>query len=72
MGDNGFVIPSGTSAERRASPELGETRYNTTLPLDQYLESYDGSVWQLSTGGGETVTVQFMEDLGFVYSAILG
>ena len=72
MGDNGFVIPSGTSAERRASPELGETRWNTTVPLDQFLESYDGSVWQLSTGGGEIVTTRLMEDLGFIYSAILG
>jgi hypothetical protein len=72
MGDNGFVIPSGTTAERRASPELGETRWNTTVPLDQYLESWDGSVWQLSTGGGEIVTQQYMEDLGFIYSAILG
>jgi hypothetical protein len=72
MGDNGFVIPSGTTAERRASPELGETRWNTTVPLDQYLESYDGSVWQLSTGGGEIVTQRLMEDLGFIYSAILG
>jgi hypothetical protein len=72
MGDNGFVIPAGTTAQRRASPELGETRWNTTVPLDQYLESYDGSVWQLSTGGGEIVTQRLMEDLGFIYSAILG
>jgi hypothetical protein len=72
MGDNGFVIPAGTNAERRVSPELGETRWNTTVPLDQYLESYDGSVWQLSTGGGEIVTQRLMEDLGFIYSAILG
>ena len=72
MGDNGMVIPAGTSAERRASPELGETRWNTTVPLDQYLESYDGSVWILSTGGGEIVTQRLMEDLGFIYSAILG
>jgi len=72
MGDNGIVIPSGTTAQRRASPEIGETRWNTTVPLDQYLESWDGSVWQLSTGGGEIVTTRLMEDLGFIYSAILG
>jgi hypothetical protein len=72
MGDNGMVIPAGTSAERRVSPELGETRWNTTVPLDQYLESWDGSVWILSTGGGEIVTQRLMEDLGFIYSAILG
>jgi hypothetical protein len=71
-GTNGMVIPAGPTSDRRANPELGETRWNTTVPLDQYLESYDGSVWVLSTGGGEIVTVRLMEDLGFIYSAILG
>jgi hypothetical protein len=72
VGDNGMVIPAGPSSDRRADPELGETRWNTTVPLDQYLESWDGSVWVLSTGGGEIVTTRLMEDLGFIYSAILG
>jgi hypothetical protein len=72
VGDNGMVIPAGPTSARRANPELGETRWNTTVPLDQYLESYDGSVWVLSTGGGEIVTQRLMEDLGFIYSAILG
>ena len=69
MGDNGFVIPAGTSAERPPTPELGDTRWNIT---EQYLECFDGSVYVISTGGGEVVTQQFMEDLGFIYSAILG
>jgi hypothetical protein len=69
MGDNGFVIPVGDDSQRRVSPELGETRWNTD---QKYLECYDGTVWTVSTGGGETVTQQFMEDLGFIYSAILG
>jgi len=69
MGDNGFVLPSGTSGERPPSPELGDTRWNIT---EQYLECFDGSVYVVSTGGGEIVTQQFMEDLGFIYSAILG
>ncbi len=69
MGNNGFVIPVGTDSQRRASPEVGETRWNTD---QKYLECYDGTVWAVSTGGGETVTQQFMEDLGFIYSAILG
>jgi hypothetical protein len=69
MGTNGFVVPSGTNAEQRPSPEVGETRWNTEVG---YLECYDGTVWVISTGGGETVTQQFMEDLGFVYSVVLG
>lgn len=68
-GTNGFVIPSGDNSERRLSPELGETRWNTE---ENYLECYDGNVWVVSTGGGEIVTQRYMEDLGFIYSAILG
>jgi len=69
MGTNAVVVPSGTDAERRASPEVGETRWNT----DQvYLECFDGTVWVVSTGGGEEVTTPIMEDLSNVYSLILG
>jgi hypothetical protein len=69
MGDNGVVIPAGTSGQRPTSPELGDTRWNIT---EQYLECFDGSVYIVATGGGDLVTQQFMEDLGFIYSAILG
>jgi hypothetical protein len=69
VGDNGMVIPAGTSGERPPSPELGDTRWNIT---EQYLECFDGSVYVVATGGGDLVTQEFMEDLGFIYSAILG
>ena len=79
QGTNGFVIPAGTGDDafapgtpqnqRRASPEEGETRWNTDL---EYIECYDGTVWQLSTGGGATISVPVMQDLGNVYSLILG
>ena len=68
-GNNGFVIPAGTSGQRPASPEVGDTRWNIT---EQYLECFDGSVYVVATGGGDLVTQEFMEDLGFIYSAILG
>jgi len=71
-GTNGMVIPAGTNDERRLLPEIGETRWNTTVPLDQYLECWDGNAWVLSTGGGEIVTQRLMEDLGFIYSVVLG
>jgi hypothetical protein len=64
-----MVIPAGTSGERPPSPELGDTRWNIT---EQYLECFDGSVYVVATGGGDLVTQEFMEDLGFIYSAILG
>jgi hypothetical protein len=69
VGNNGMVIPSGTSEQRPVSPEVGDTRWNIT---EQYLECFDGSVYIIATGGGDLVTQEFMEDLGFVYSAILG
>lgn len=47
----GFVlIPSGTTAQRPASPTNGEIRYNTTL---NQFEGYANSVWG-SLGGGAT------------------
>jgi hypothetical protein len=81
-GTNGMVVPAGPGDpayapgtpqnQRSANPELGETRWNTTVPLDQYLECWDGTAWVLSTGGGEIVTQRLMEDLGFIYSVVLG
>ena len=69
MGDNGFVVPSGDNSQRRASPEVAETRWNTE---EGYLECYDGTVWAVSTGGGIDVNVQIMEELGHVYTLMLG
>ena len=69
MDTNAFIIPVGINAERRASPEVGETRWNTE---EGYLECYDGTVWAVSTGGGVDVTVDIMEDLGHAYTLMLG
>ena len=68
-GTNGMVVPAGNNSQRRASPEVGETRWNTE---EAYLECYDGTVWAVSTGGGIDVTVEIMEDLGHVYTLMLG
>ena len=64
-----MLIPAGTDAERTTSPELGETRWNTD---QEYLECFDGSVWTLSTGGGDEVTETIMNDLGNVWTLVLG
>ena len=69
MGDNALLIPVGTDLQRRASPEVGETRWNTD---QDYLECYDGTVWAVSTGGGVEVDVPIMEDLSHVYTLMLG
>lgn len=67
--DNAFIIPAGTTLERRVSPEVGETRWNTNL---NYVECYDGTTWIVSIGPGDTVDQQDMDDLGNIYTLILG
>jgi hypothetical protein len=64
-----MVIPSGVNSERRSSPEVGESRWNTQLG---YLECFNGTIWVVSTGGGEEITTPIMEDLSNVWSLILG
>ena len=67
--DHAVRIPFGTIAERRSTPEVGETRWNSD---NQYLECFDGSVWQVATGGGLVVTAPYMEELSFTWTLILG
>lgn len=69
IGTNAMLIPAGTTAEQRSTPELGETRWNTELGI---LECWNGTVWALSTGGGGEVTTDIMGDLSNVWSLILG
>jgi hypothetical protein len=69
VGTNALAIPAGDNASRPAVPELGDTRWNTEI---SYLECFDGNVYVIATGGGEEVTQGVMEDLGNVFSLILG
>lgn len=66
--DNGFGIPFGNSSERVGN-EVGETRWNNEIG---YMECFDGSVWQVATGGGTVVTQAVMEDFGNIYTLIFG
>lgn len=48
INDTGFlVVPSGTTAQRPATPVVGDFRYNTTLT---YYEVWDGTEWQRILG----------------------
>ena len=74
---NGYLEITDTSAIRvpvgatsqRPGLEVGETRWNNELG---YLECFDGTVWQVATGGGTVVTPAVMEELGNVYTLIFG
>ena len=48
----GLVIPWGNTISRPPSPELGDTRWNTS---DDQLETWNGTEWQRSAGTGEDV-----------------
>jgi hypothetical protein len=67
---NAIIIPAGDDSTRRASPEVGETRWSTN---NHYLECFDGTVWATSIGGGSgnIVTSAIMEDLINVYTIAL-
>lgn len=49
LGQQGLTIPTGTTAERPASPSVGDTRYNTSL---NQAEVWNGSQWG-SLGGAQ-------------------
>lgn len=66
--DNAIRIPVGDNSQRPFG-EIGETRWNTE---EGYLECFDGNVYQVATGGGVVVTPEFMQELGELYSLILG
>ena len=51
MGDNGFVIPSGSDTERPTRPELGDTRWNTD---QDYLEAFAGRINVVTALGNVT------------------
>jgi len=65
---NAVGIPAGDNSQR-VGVETGETRWNNE---EGYLECFDGTVWQVSTGGGVVVTPAIMEELSFRYTLIFG
>jgi hypothetical protein len=69
VGTDAMIIPAGPELDRRLSPEVGETRWNTDLG---YVECYDGTTWIVSIGPGEVVDVEDMSALGNIYTLILG
>jgi hypothetical protein len=69
-GTYGIRIPTGTDANRGSGNQIGDTRFNTQ---QEYLETWDGSVWQISAGGGgEVVSAEEMENLILEFSLALG
>jgi hypothetical protein len=68
-GNHAVRFPSGTTAQRPASPVLGLTRQNTDTDL---LETWDGTQWIPSAGITENVSEAEMEDLALEQTLIYG
>ena len=68
-GTNGVVIPQGTTVQRANTPELGETRFNTTL---NYLEVYDGTRWAAASGASSAATLDEIQAELDLWSLVLG
>lgn len=70
MDTNAIIIPAGPTADQNPTAEVGDTRWNTE---EQYLECFDGTVWNIATGPGlATVGEGDMEDLSNVWILVLG
>ena len=68
-GNKALVIPAGEDADRRVTPELGETRYNTE---QSYLEVYDGTNWIAAAGTSSVATEEEIVAETNLWAFILG
>lgn len=68
-GTGGLVIPAGTDQERRNSPVIGETRYNTT---SQLIEVFNGTIWDSAVGSAAFATPDEVDDIMNTWAIILG
>ena len=69
-GTGAIQIPAGTTAQQPQAGfrQVGMVRYNTDL---QYVEVWNGSVWQDASGSGG-VSYQTAEEIGIVSALIFG
>jgi hypothetical protein len=67
-GTSAIVFPHGDSSERRLTPELGESRYNTEL---NYMEVYNGTQWipAVGTSGAASLTdvIDIMDEFALIF-----
>ena len=68
-GSYAVTIPSGNTASRPVSPQLGDTRWNTENSL---LETYNGSNYISAAGSGGVVTRAEYDDILLQFTILLG
>lgn len=64
-----LVIPTGDSASRPLTPEVGDLRYNTQI---QSPEIFNGTTYTTLAGNATTATTAEIDDLGQLFSILLG
>lgn len=68
-GTLGIVIPAGNTATQPVVPEVGDLRYNTD---DEAAEIWEGTRYIPITGTGDIATGEIVQELGDIWSLILG
>jgi hypothetical protein len=68
-GTAGIVLPSGTNSNRPATPELGQTRYNTDRSV---VETWDGANWAVVSGASNAATEEEIVAETNLWAFVLG
>ena len=68
-GSYATTIPSGNTAQRPGSPQLGDTRWNTET---NFMETYNGSNYISAAGSGSVISRADYDDLLLQYTILLG
>ena len=68
-GTYGIVLPTGLTAGRPGTPELGMVRFNSELIL---VEVYDGTGWTSAAGSSAGVTAASAQDISVLQALIFG
>ena len=68
-GTGAVVFPYGDNSQRRLTPEVGETRYNSQL---NYMEVYNGTSWIPATGTSGAAPLNDVIDIMDLWGLVLG
>jgi hypothetical protein len=63
------VFPYGNNSQRRLTPEVGETRYNTEI---NYMEVFNGTTWIPAVGTLGAAPLSEVLDIMDLWSLVLG
>ena len=68
-GTGAVVFPYGNNSQRRLTPEVGESRYNSEI---NYMEVYNGTTWIPATGTSGAAPLNDVIDIMDLWGLVLG